>query len=461
MQSKNISEKILSDLLKSVGLATDFKNITINGNDPILPTPFLIGEAGAAMIAAVGYLAAELWYLKTKKQQHISVNVRDAAIAQRSHEYLRIIGEKKPDLWSPLSDFYQTQDNRWIQLHCNFPHHQQGVIKLLGCENNKSSVAAAVKNWPAEILEEKLSEQGLCAAVVRTPQEWQSHPQAQAIKNLPLLEIIKIDDSKPKALPAGNRPLSGIKVLDLTRVVAGPVCGKTLAEQGATVMLISSPNLPFILPLVMDTGFGKLSAFIDLNKSADKEKLIKLIAEADIFSQSYRPNGLAERGFSPEELAKIKPGIIYISFTAYSHQGPWATRHGYDSLVQSATGIVYEQSAGEKLQHLPTQSLDYLTGYLAAFGAMEALRRRTLAGGSYLVRASLVQTAHWLKQLGRVKNFAQCSIPTSEQIKDLLAQSDTSFGKLEHLLPVLKMSETPPFLDKPVVPLGTDAPIWP
>lgn len=462
MQFKNNSENILANILKSVGLPTNFENIIISGNDPILPSPFLIGEAGAAAIAAVGYLASELWYLKTKKYQQISISVSDAAIAQRSHEYLKVIDGKTPDLWSPISGFYQTQDHRWIQLHCNFPHHQQGVIDLLSCENNKKAVAEAITHWQAEILEDKLANLGMCAAMVRTPDEWQSHSQAQAIKMLPLMEIIKIGESKPEPLPSGNRPLSGIKVLDLTRVVAGPVCGKTLAEHGATVMLISSPNLPCILPLVMDTGFGKLSAFIDLNKNSDKEKLIQLIKDADIFSQSYRPGGLASKGFSPEELAKIRPGIIYISFSAYSHKGPWANRHGYDSLVQSATGIVYEQSGGgNNPQHLPAQSLDYITGFLATFGAMEALRRRALEGGSYLVRVSLAQTAHWFKELGRVENFSDCQIPTQEQIKNLLTQTDTAFGKLRHLLPVLKMSETPPFLDKPAVPLGADLPEWP
>lgn len=458
----NNGKKVLLNILKSVEVPADhIGNVTITGNDPILPSPFLIGEAGAAAIAAYGFLASELWYSKNKRQQRINISVKDAAIAQRSHEYLKVIDGENQDLWSPISGFYQTEDNRWIQFHCNFPHHKQGVIDLLGCEDTKSSVAESVKHWKADILEEKLSNLGMCAAIVRTPSEWQSHPQAKAVQALPLMEIIKIGDSAPEPLPQGNRPLSGIKVLDLTRVLAGPVCGKILAEQGATVMLISSPNLPYILPLVMDTGFGKLSAFLDLNKQSDKAQLIKLIKEADIFSQAYRPNGLANKGLSPTELAKLRPGIIYISFSAYSHVGPWADRHGYDSLVQSATGIVYEQSGGGKPQHLPAQSLDYITGFLAAFGAMEALRRRTVEGGSYLVRLSLAQTAHWFKQLGRVtSDFSKCQIPTREQIKDMLTQRQTAFGNLELLLPVLKMSETPPQWDRLTVPLGTNLPNW-
>ena len=454
--------EIFMDLLRSLGSPVDhIDNVTIVGTDPILPSPFFIGEAGAAIIAVIGYLASEIWELKNHEAQKISIEVKDAAIAQRSHEYINVIDGDNQDLWSPISGFYQTQDNRWIQLHCNFPHHQQGVISILGCEDTKSSVSDAVKNWQALALEETLSNLGLCAAIVRTPEEWQEHPQAQYIEALPLIEIIKIGSSKPEPLPMGSRPLSGINVLDLTRVIAGPVCGKTLAEHGATVMLISSPELPSILPLVMDTGFGKLSAYLDLNKNKDKDHLIQLIKKTDIFAQSYRPGGLAERGFSPEDMAAYRPGIIYISFSAYSHLGPWADRHGYDSLVQSATGMVYEQSDLNPPKHLPAQSLDYITGFLASAGAMEALRRRALDGGSYLVRVSLAQTAHWFKQLGRVTDdFSQCTIPTQEQIKPLLTQTKTTFWNIEHLLPVLKMSETPPYWDRPSCPLGVDKPKW-
>lgn len=176
--------------------------------------------------------------MKNHRTQKIDVTVKDAAIAQRSHEYINVIDGDNQDLWSPISGFYQTQDNRWIQLHCNFPHHQQGVISLLRCEDNKASVIDAVKNWPALQLEEALANLGLCAAIVRTCDEWKQHLQFQAIQNLPLIEIIKIGSSKPEPLPMGKRLLSGINVLDLTRVIAGPVCGKTLAEHGATVMLI-------------------------------------------------------------------------------------------------------------------------------------------------------------------------------------------------------------------------------
>jgi crotonobetainyl-CoA:carnitine CoA-transferase CaiB-like acyl-CoA transferase len=226
------------------------------------------------------------------------------------------------------------------------------------------------------------------------------------------------------------------------------------------VLQITSPYLPSILPLVMDTGFGKYAASLDLTESADRQTLLGLVENADVFVQAYRPGGLAAKGFSAEALAK--PGIIYVELSAYSHQGPWAHRHGYDSLVQTATGIAHEQSEGQaKPQHLPAQSLDYLSGYLAAFATLEALRRRATEGGSYLVRLSLAQTGHWFNALGRVRtDFKHCKNLSTEDIKEKLVETATPFGRLQHLAPVLKLSETPPLIGRGSVPLGSDPAVW-
>lgn len=456
--AKILLEQLLNYLKQP---AADLSAIHIEGSDPMLPSPFPLATAAAAAQAAIGFLINELWYLKTKRYQNITIKLQDVAAALLSHTYIKINGEPPTGLWDPLSGFYQTQDQRWIQLHCNFPNHRQGVVNFLKCADERSAVESVIKNWAALELETQLSDLGLCASMVRTPLEWQTHSQGQAIAQLPLLEIIKIADSEPKPLSIGKRPLSGIKALDLTRVIAGPVCGKILAEHGADVLYVSSPNLPAIEPLVIDTGFGKRSTYLDLNQTQDHQQLLDLIKDADIFSQAYRPGGLAAKGFAPAELAQINPHIICIDLTAYSHAGPWAKKHGYDSLVQCATGIVSEQSTGEKPTHLPAQALDYIGGYLAAAGALAALKRRTLEGGSYLVRVSLAQTAHWLKSLERVAYDPQLvKAPTTSEISHLLAKTPSPFGELEHLLPVLKLSETPAYWDKPPMPLGTHKAQW-
>ena len=453
---------ILKNLLKIAQLPETLSNIAhISGSDPVLPSPFLIGSAGAAALAALGIAAEQLQKEKTGQTQEISISTYEAAIAQRSHLYVRVLGKEIPNLWSPISGFYQTLDQRWIQLHCNFPNHRLGVVEFLQCADDKESVAKAILQHDALTLETELSVRGLCAAMVRSPEEWEQHPQGQAIAQLPLFEITKIADSPAKPLPQGDYPVSNIHMLDLTRVIAGPVCGKMLAEFGATVMRIASPHLPSIEPLVIDTGFGKLSAFIDLDNHDDRKKFEALLKNTDVFLQAYRPGGLAQKGYSPDTIAKLAPGCIIVDLSAYSHVGPWAKRHGYDSLVQSATGIAATQGSLAKPQHLPAQSLDYLTGYLAAFAVIVALKRRSTEGGSYHIRLSLAQTAHWFKNLGRVEQFLECKNPGRDDVIDYLEQAETPFGTVEHLKPVLKLSKTPPKIFLPAVPLGFNKPEWP
>ena len=194
-------------------------------------------------------------------------------------------------------------------------------------------------------------------------------------------------------------------------MLAGPTCGRTLAEHGADVMLISGPHLPFHAGSSLDTGHGKMNAFVDLRDDSGAEQLRQLVKQADIFTEAYRPGSLAARGFSPEALAELRPGIIYVSLCAFGHEGPWRDRRGFDTLVQSATGIADEEGGGGPPRHMPVSQLDYATGFLAAFGAMTALARRGREGGSYLVRLSLCQTAHWLKSL--------CRVPGTEHARDV------------------------------------------
>jgi crotonobetainyl-CoA:carnitine CoA-transferase CaiB-like acyl-CoA transferase len=454
----------LQDLLTLAQREPAAAEIAITGQDPVLPTNFLLGTAGSAAIAAVGVAAADLWSVRTGRRQRVALDMRAAAAALRSDRYLRIDGKPPPNPWDRISGFYQTRDGRWIQLHCNFPHHRDGVLALLRCDNDATAVAQAVAAWDGQPLEDALAEAQMCAGLVRSREEWSAHPQGRATAPLPLFDIIKIGDSSPAPFGTGSRPLAGIRVLDLTRVIAGPVGGRTLAEHGAEVMRIDAPHLPNIPNLVIDTGHGKLSAYLDISLGADAEKLRGLVRSADVFSQSYRPETLASRGFSPEALAALRPGIVYVTLSAYGHQGPWRLRRGFDTLVQSVSGIVHEETTGDKPQHLPAQALDYVSGYLMAFGAMVALARRAREGGSYLVRVSLAQTAQWIHRLGRLtggidgKRHPDLRL---EDIQDLLIESETPFGRLRHVAPAVQLSETPPYWARPTVPLGFHDPVWP
>lgn len=455
----------LSQILDTLGWnQISASHVTIDGADPVLPTNYMVGTAGAAAIAATGLAAVDLWELKTGQRQDAGIDVRTGAIAMRCSRYTRIVGETTPATWKEISGFYQAKDGRWIQLHCNFPHHRDGVVKLLGCDVDRDQVKAAVAAWDSFALEDALTEAGMVASVSRTHTEWSEHPHSSHVDSKPLMEITKIGDSDPEPLPKGGRPLSGIRALDLTRVLAGPTCGRTLAEHGADVMRISGPHLPFHEQLVMDTGHGKLAAHVDLRNDKGRETLRGLVTTGDIFTQGYRPGTLDSRGFSPEALAELRPGIIYVTLSAYGPDGPWGGKRGFDTLVQGATGITVEQGRDGPPSHLPVSLLDYATGYLMAFGAMVALGRRAREGGSYHVRLSLVQTAHWLKKLGRVPasaNAFDMPDPGFDDVTDLMMESDTPFGRLAHLAPLITLSETKPYWARPVVPLGTHEPVWP
>ena len=259
-----------------------------------------------------------------------------------------------------------------------------------------------------------------------------------------------------------QQPLSGANVLDLTKVIAGPVCGRTLASYGASVMRVGAKHLPVLEPLVIDTGLGKRSTFLDLRDPTDNEKLDGLLRDADIFVQGYRPGAIAKHGFGPEEVAAKRPGIIYVNLSAYGHVGPWSTWRGFDSLVQSATGIVHEgmiESGTNKPCPLPCQALDHATGYLAAFGAMIALKRRLEEGGSWMVRVSLAQTGKWFDDLGRIEGL-KTKKPARVEISDLLEKHDSPFGVIEHVRPPENFSETQPYWSTGSVPLGSNEPRW-
>jgi crotonobetainyl-CoA:carnitine CoA-transferase CaiB-like acyl-CoA transferase len=285
------------------------------------------------------------------------------------------------------------------------------------------------------------------------------------------MEIIKIGDSKPEPLPKGDRPLSGIRVLDLTRVIAGPTCGRTLAEHGADVMKISAAHLPSLGRQEYDTGHGKLSAYVDLRDEKEKEILRGLIRKADVFSQGYRPGTLGARGFSPEELAKIRPGIVAVSLCAFSHAGPWKDRRGFDTVIQSVSGIAHRQGelfpgavAGSPVFY-PVSAIDFLTGYLMAFGTMVALARRAREGGSWFVRTSLAQIGWWLAHQREQVSMDQLKSAqkdfTPAEIERWSMTTDMPDGKLTHLSPTIELSGTPARWIRPAVPLGYHKPVWP
>jgi CoA-transferase family III len=402
--------------------------------------------------------------LRSGQSQDVAVDMRHAVVECRSERYLRVDGKPPPPAWDAIAGIYQTRGRRFVRLHTNFPHHREAVCRVLNCTAERDDVQAALMQWDAEAFETAAYAAGGVVAMMRSYQEWCDLPHAKALAALPVITIEKIGEAAPKPWPEGDRPLAGLRVLDLSRVIAGPVAGRTLAVHGADVLLISGPDLPAIPWLTIDTGRGKLTSFAELKSEQGRAGLLDLLAGTDIFSQGYRPSALANLGFSPEEAARINPGIIFVSLSAYGHAGPWAERRGFDSLVQTATGFNHAegQAAGvDGPKELPAQILDHATGYLMAFGAMMAKARQSCEGGSWHVRVSLAQTGRWIWNLGRLADGLKTEDLKGEAVRPFVEEVPSGFGPLRSIRHSAQLSKTPAFWARPAMPLGSHPPQWP
>jgi crotonobetainyl-CoA:carnitine CoA-transferase CaiB-like acyl-CoA transferase len=457
--------EILADLWALVGgepAALDVVSLT--GEEPQLPSSFRVAAAAQVSIAAAGLAAAKIWKLRSGEGQQVAVDMAHAAVECRSERYLRLDGQPSPPAWDVIAGVYKTRDRRFVRLHTNFSHHREAVCHVLNCKAARDDVQAALLQWDAQAFETAAYAAGGVVAMMRSRDEWSELPQAKALAALPVIEIEKIGEAAPKPWPIGDRPLAGLRVLDLSRVIAGPVAGRTLAAHGADVLLISSAGLPAIPWLTIDTGRGKLSSFVELKHEAGRDQLKELLAQADVFSQGYRPRALAGLGFSPEAAARMSPGIVYVSLSAYGHAGPWAERRGFDSLTQTATGFNHAegQAAGiEGPKELPAQILDHATGHLMAFGAMMAKARQAREGGSWQVRVSLAQTGKWIWNLGRISGGLDTGDLKSEAIQAFVEETPSGFGRLHGIRHAADLSKTPAFWSRPAMPLGSHPPQWP
>lgn len=473
-----MSQRSPQDVLRDLwslggGEPSALSRMTLTGSDPALPSSFAVGTLAQATIAACGLAAAEIHRQRTGIAQSVGVDMRHAAVEFRSERYFRT-DAAPADPWDKIAGLYRTKDGGWIRIHTNFPHHRDGILALLGCAYDRDAVQAALLQWEGDAFETAAAEARMVVTKTRSLEAWAAHPQGQAVAALPLLEIVKVADNPPRPLPAADRPLAGVRVLELTRIIAGPVAGRTLAAHGADVLHVTSPNRPSISSLVIDTGRGKRPTFVDLDAPGGKETLANLAASADVFMQGYRPGGLAARGFDPIEMARKTPGLVAVSLSAYGHVGPWSGRRGFDSLTQNANGInIAEARAsapsgrlptgeaeGARPRELPCQALDHGAGYLLAFGAMVALHRRATEGGSWLVRTSLAQVGEFLKSLGRIDGGHAGPDPKLDDIADLIEVSPSGFGPLRAVSHAAKLSSTPARWELPAMPLGHYPPGW-
>jgi crotonobetainyl-CoA:carnitine CoA-transferase CaiB-like acyl-CoA transferase len=438
--------------------------VALSGEEPALPSSFRVGAAAQSTIAAVAAAAAAVHRRRGGPEQAARVSMRHAAVEFHSEHHLRIDGAEPPNPWDSVAGTYRCGDGRVVRLHTNFPHHREGVLRLLDCDGTREAVRAALRGRAAFEFEDAAAARGLCVSAMRSFAEWDAHPQGAAAAGLLPLRIERVGDAPPTPLPPlAPRPLEGLRVLDLTRVIAGPVCGRTLAAHGAEVLHVSAAHLPSFDNLLIDTGRGKRTARIDLRAAEGRDRLRSLAAGADVFLQGYRPGAVSARGFAPADLAALRPGIVCASLSAYGEVGPWGGRRGFDSLVQTASGFNVaeaEATGTEPPKPLPCQALDHASGFLLALGTLAALLRRAEEGGSWHVRVSLAGTGAWLRGLGRLEGGFAAPAARFEEIGDLLEESESGWGRLLALRHSGWLDETPPRWALPSVPLGAHAPAW-
>ncbi|KEQ08291.1 hypothetical protein GV67_00160 [Pseudorhizobium pelagicum] len=454
--------------LKSLLEAADWhdaplERLTIEHFSPVLATAWPIAPMASAAIAAVGLAASRLHELRCGERHHIHLDTRCAELAMASSTYLLVDGQAAK-FRDPFTGFYRAAEGGWVYLHGNFPHLRNGLLAMLKVDNSPGDIRAAVARRAAGDLEAEAISLGLCAARVRNRAEWTGELQAQRETSCPPLQINCLGSTPRRDFPpAGERPLSELRMLDLSRVIAGPMAGRTMAEHGATVLRVASPKLPFIESLVIDTGFGKHSTFLDLGEETGRRTLLGLVESCDVFLDAYRPSALAARGLGAADLSLVRPDLVSVSLSAFSRGGPWAGRRGYDSLVQSTMGMA-SSSPDDTPGLLPCQPLDYITGYLAAFAALVGLIRRHQEGGRWHASLSLSATAAWMWRMRDELGDNLDPPAANPQTADVLAFSDvyeTDFGSVTALRPPLRMNRVGTEWSRVPVPLGRDPARWP
>lgn len=459
-------EQVLSRAcLLSDHLDTDLSGVELHGDmDPIYASPLPLAAGTAGVLALIGAEASAIRRAQTGIRQTASVDRLHALLTISSMWVLKVDDalaiSKFMDAIAAGQGVFRCRDGKWLYLLSGFPHIVDKTLDAFGVavEGLEQYIAAN----DSDALEDKLVQAQLPGVVIRDHATWLDHPQGRMLQDHPVVTVEKIGDAPVK--PLSDEDLHGLRVLDATRVLAGPTCGKMLAALGADVLHVGSAAVPDMVAAQIDTGAGKRRAFVDLEMPEGSQTMWDLLATADVFSQSYRANSLARRGLSVQAVAQRNPGVIYVTENAYGDFGPWREKRGFDGNVQAASGI-------HALHHPPGAPLaingiamamnDYCTGYWAAYGVLNALRRRAQEGGSWHVKVSLAQTARWFMRLG-----ATCDVQASRSEDALWSavaryseSDDSPYGLLQRLKFPIEFSHSRARFGATVVP-GHDHANW-
>ncbi|MCP3820403.1 CoA transferase [Streptomyces sp. A3M-1-3] len=421
--------------------------VSYSGAGDVLPSRLPVRQLARASVGVCSLAAAELASVRTGKPV-AAVRVDEGAVATAfvSERHLRI-GGRTPTTFAPLSGFWRAADG-WVRTHANYPHHRDRLLDALGIRNGDRLADAVAELAAVEVQERVYAAGGLAVAVV-PPGDAPGHPLAEV---RPAGE-----EGGSPALPAGVLPADGVRVLDLTRVIAGPVATRTIGLLGADVLRIDSPGLPEAADAHADTGFGKRSARLDLAQAADRRVFDELLGAADVVVTGYRPGALDRLGLAPDSLLERRPGLVVAQVCAWGWSGPWAGRRGFDSLVQAGCGIAeIEAGPDGRPGVLPAQALDHGTGYLLAAAVLRSLTGRQRDGRGRHVRLSLAGTASWLMHGIRATPAGEGAY----EAEKWLNETESPYGPLRHALPPLGFDGAPADWSRPPSLWGADRAAW-
>ncbi|SEE71104.1 CoA-transferase family III [Rhizobiales bacterium GAS188] len=423
-----------------------------------LPSVFAVSDLAAASVAAAGLAVSELIATMGGGKAVVEVDRRLASFWFASS--LRPDGWSPPPPWDPIAGDYPAADG-WIRLHTNAPHHRAAVLAVLRVEATKSSIERAVATWSAAALEDAVVAKGGCAAKMRSLDEWASHPQGRSVAAEPLLRLSSTADAPSLRLACdAARPLAGVKVLDLTRILAGPVATRFLAGYGAQVLRIDPPDWDEP-SLVAEVLLGKRAARLDLRNADDLARFIGLIREADILIHGYRSDALERLGLGSEIRHRARPGLVDVSLDAYGWTGPWRSRRGFDSLVQMSAGIAeagMRRLGRERPTPLPVQALDHATGYMMAASAVLGLIRRVETGQGQEVKASLARTGLLLTRHSTAVTDEPLRPETKADLDERI--ESTAWGLARRVRAPVSVDGAPMRWDRSASPIGSDQPRW-
>ncbi|KAF4536428.1 CoA-transferase family III [Lasiodiplodia theobromae] len=510
---------VIADIWASLGLpAAALSAVDLPGSEhagPVLPSSYRIGCLAQSSIALSALSAALVHSVRNasvekEKEKAAAASLPRITVPQRhataeflSVQHCSIINtaapandspQPRPRPPSPILDIHPTaEEGGRIRIHTAFPHHRDGALQLLGLDPasrtslTRADIDAQTRQWRSRDLEAAGLAAGCAMYALRSYDEWDvgEEAQASAVLDVPV-RVRRIGGGgggaaagagagrpRPGVTAAGRRRLlSGLRILELTRVIAGPVAGRTLAAHGADVLWVTAPHLPALPVVDRDVARGKRTAQLDLRLESDREQLRKLIASCDVFLQGYRPGSLAARGWEEEDLVRMNPGIVVANMSAFGPEEPWRGRRGFDSLVQTCSGMNVseaehfngEEKEGEKgARVLPCQALDHASGYFLAMGICAALYKGEVeGGGAFCVDVSLAGTMKYLRSLGQYEGRSgfDCAGFTAEEVEGYLEVRESGLGVLKAVRHSASVEGFEPGWDRMPQPLGSDEAEW-